>query len=53
MAESNDAICNEIEQQTTVYIEAMRYLATCGRFSEEKFNQAGNIFVLLTQFGTY
>jgi len=43
MAEPKDTIRDALEQQIRVYLEAARYLATCGRFNEEKFNQVENI----------
>jgi hypothetical protein len=43
LAEQSDSTRHALEQQIRVYLEAARYLATCGRFNEEKFDQVESI----------
>ena len=38
-----DSARQSLEQQIQVSLEAARYLATCGRFNEEKFDQVESI----------
>ena len=43
LAERSDSTRHSLEQQIRVYLEAARYLATCGRFNEEKFDRVESI----------
>lgn len=38
-----DPLRDEIEQTIRVYLEAVRYLSTCGPFNETKFDQVDSI----------
>ena len=42
-AEQSDSARQSLEQQIRVYLEAARYLATCGRFNEDKFDRVESI----------
>ncbi len=43
MSSKKDLLRDEIEQTIRVYLEAARYLAICGPYDEEKFDQVETI----------